>query len=441
VSWAAQEFETLDLGDARLNRRAVLLAERLAQKPGASIPNACHNWSETVAAYRFLSHEDVSWDDVMQAHWQASEQRIGQHPVVLCLQDTTELDFNAQQTTGLGPLSYEAQRGLYLHPTYVVTPDREPLGVTNAWTWARQFKAADGTRAGVLESTRWIESYERVAEQALRLPHTRHICVADRESDIMALLVRARELDHAADYLVRSQHNRALPEGGKLWEKVGQAPVLGHVRFDLPAGRGRKARAVKQEVRVERVTLNDGAKGQVQVTCVVAAEIDAPAGVKPVLWRLLTNRQASTLEQACALIDWYRARWEIELFFLVLKEGCRVERLQLGDSERLQTALALYMVIAWRINRLMRLGRALADLPADLVFESDEWKAAFILNKKPVPKQVPELNTVIRLIAQRGGFLARKGDGQPGAKSIWLGMQDVAVFVEGIRYARQAGGI
>ena len=441
MSWAAQEFETLDLGDARLNRRAVLLAERLAQKPGASIPNACHNWSETVAAYRFLSHEDVSWDDVMQAHWQASEQRIGQHPVVLCLQDTTELDFNAQQTAGLGPLSYEAQRGLYLHPTYVVTPDREPLGVTNAWTWARQFKAADGTRAGVLESTRWIESYERVAEQALRLPHTRHICVADRESDIMALLVRARELDHAADYLVRSQHNRALPEGGKLWEKVGQAPVLGHVRFDLPAGRGRKARAVKQEVRVERVTLNDGAKGQVQVTCVVAAEIDAPAGVKPVLWRLLTNRQASTLEQACALIDWYRARWEIELFFLVLKEGCRVERLQLGDSERLQTALALYMVIAWRINRLMRLGRALADLPADLVFESDEWKAAFILNKKPVPKQVPELNTVIRLIAQRGGFLARKGDGQPGAKSIWLGMQDVAVFVEGIRYARQAGGI
>ena len=273
------------------------------------------------------------------------------------------------------------------------------------------------------------------------MPHTRHICVADRESDIMALLVRARELDHAADYLVRSQHNRALPEGGKLWEKVGQAPVLGHVRFDLPAGRGRKARAVKQEVRVERVTLKDGANGQVQVTCVVAAEINAPAGVKPVLWRLLTNRQASTLEQACELIDWYRARWEIELFFLVLKEGCRVERLQLGDSERLQTALALYMVIAWRINRLMRLGRALADLPADLVFESDEWKAAFILNKKPVPKQVPELNTVIRLIAQRGGFLARKGDGQPGAKSIWLGMQDVAVFVEGIRYARQAGGI
>ena len=441
MSWAAEEFETLDLGDARLNRRAVLLAERLAHKPGASIPNACQNWSETVAAYRFLSNEDVSWDDVMQAHWQASEQRIGQHPVVLCLQDTTELDFNGQQMAGLGPLSYEAQRGLYLHPTYVVTPDREPLGVSNAWTWAREFKAADGTRSGALESTRWVESYERVAEQARRLPQTRHVCVCDRESDIMALLVRARELNHAADYLVRSQHNRALPEGGKLWEKVGQAPVLGHVRFELPAGRGRKARSVKQEVRVERVKVKNGAKDPLEVTCVVASEIEAPAGVKPVVWRLLTNREASTLEQACELIDWYRARWEIELFFLVLKEGCRVERLQLGDSDRLQTALALYLVIAWRINRLMRLGRVLGDLPADLLFETDEWKAAFILNKKPVPREVPELNTVIRLIAQRGGFLGRKGDGEPGVKSIWLGLQDVAVFVEGIRYARQAGGI
>jgi hypothetical protein len=288
---------------------------------------------------------------------------------------------------------------------------------------------------------RWIESYERVAEQA------RHVCVCDRESesesesDIMALLVRARELNHAADYLVRSQHNRALPEGGKLWEKVSQAPVLGCVRFELPAGRGRKARSVQQQVRIERVMLKDSAKVELEVTCVVAAEIDAPAGVKPVVWRLLTNREANTLEQACELIDWCRARWEIELFFLMLKEGCRVERLQLGDSERLQTALALYLVIAWRINRLMRLGRALAELPADLMFEADEWKAAFILNKKPVLKAVSERNTVLPLIAQLGGFLARKGDGEPGVKSIWPGMQDMAVFVEGLRYARQSGGI
>jgi hypothetical protein len=441
MSWAAEEFESLDLGDARLDRRAVLLAERLSRKVGSSIPDACHGWSETVAAYRFLSNEEVSWDDVMAAHWRASAQRIAQHPVVLYLQDTTELDYNGQQMEGLGPLNYEAQRGLYLHPTYAVTPGREPLGVVNVWAWAREFKTADGTRPGILESTRWVESYERVAQRAVDMPQTRHVCVSDRESDIMALLVRARDLDHAADYLVRSQHNRSLPEGDKLWDKVARTPVLGHVRFMLPGGRGRKARAVEQALRVARMTLSDGAKGEVEVTCVIAEEINPPEGVKPVVWRLLTNRQATTLEDACQLIDWYRARWEIEMFFLVLKEGCRVERLQLGHIDRLQVALALYMVIAWRINRLMRLGRTVGELPADLLFETEEWQAAFILNKKAPPKKVPDLRTVIRLIAQRGGFLARKSDGEPGTKTIWLGMRELAVFVEGMRFARENGWV
>lgn len=124
------------------------------------------------------------------------------HPVVLNIQDTTELNFNGQQTTGLGPLSDEAQRDLYLHPTYAITPAREPLSVLDAWIWARN---TDGLRDGVKESTRWIEGYERVAERASALPQTRQVYIADREADILALLIKARDLGHAADYLIRCQ--------------------------------------------------------------------------------------------------------------------------------------------------------------------------------------------------------------------------------------------
>ncbi len=433
----ADEFKTIELGDPRLNRRAVLLAERLGQKPSASIPNACTSWAETAAAYRFLRNEQVRWDKVLSPHWQASQERMAQHKVVLCIQDTTELDYNGQAITGLGPLSYEAQRGLYLHPTYVVSSEREPLGVFNAWTWARQFKDKDGQRAGVCESTRWIESYERIADSAKQLPDTRHVCVGDRESDMLELMLKARALGYPADYLVRSQHNRVLPGGGKLWDQVMAQTPLGRIRFMLPAGRGRKSRSVEQDIRVQRISLKGDAKGSIEVTCVIATELNAPEGAKPVQWRLLTNREVNSLEQASELIDWYRARWEIELFFLILKEGCRVESLQLGDKDRLESALAIYMVIAWRINRLMRLGRTVPELEAALVFEPDEWRAAFILNKKPVPKKMPTLNEVIRLIAQRGGFLGRKGDGEPGAKTLWLGLQEIAIFVEGARYARE----
>ncbi|MFN9749200.1 MAG: IS4 family transposase [Burkholderiales bacterium] len=107
--------------------------------------------------------------------------------------------------------------------------------------------------------------------------------------------------------------------------------------------------------------------------------------------------------------------------------------------ERLQTALAMYMLIAWRINRLMRLGRQLPELPAELFFEEIEWQSAFILNRKKPPAKPPSLNTVVRLIAQLGGFLARKHDGEPGVKTICLGLREINTFVRGFRYARDSG--
>ena len=196
MGWAQDEFETLDLGDTRLNARAVLLAERLASKPNESIPSVCSNWAETQAAYRFLSNPKADWHSLLEPHWQASQQRLREHPVVLNIQDTTELDFNGRRIKSLGPLSYEAQRGMYLHATYCVTPEREPLGVLDAWMWAREPRDGDGHRPGIKESTRWIEGYERVAERARELPQTRQVYVADREADILALLVtRVRQFE------------------------------------------------------------------------------------------------------------------------------------------------------------------------------------------------------------------------------------------------------
>lgn len=438
MSWAAEEFKEIDLGDQRLNKRTVLLAERMAANPLASIPQACGGWAETQAAYRFLAQDDIDWEAILAPHWQSAETRMRAHRVVLCLQDTTELDFNGQRIAGLGPLSYEAQRGMYVHPTYAVSLDREPLGVLDAWMWAREPKDTQGKREGLLESTRWTEGYLRIAELAGRLPDTRLVYVADREADIVALMAQARDLGHPADWLIRSQHNRALPEGGKLWASVTAGEALGGIRFTMPSRHGQKAREVQQRVWAKRTAIADGQGGQMEVTCLVAREEGAPTGVKPVEWRLLTNRRIETFEAATELIDWYRARWEIELFFHVLKNGCRVEALQLSTVERLERALALFMVVAWRIARLMRLGRTCPDLDAALLFERDEWQAAYILNRKKVPNTPPRLNEVVRLIAMLGGFLARKGDGEPGVKTIWLGLQRVVNFAAGIRFAREA---
>lgn len=125
------------------------------------------------------------------------------------------------------------------------------------------------------------------------------------------------------------------------------------------------------------------------------------------------------------------------MFFNVLKNGCRVEALQLASIEKLERALALFMVVTWRIARLMRLGRTCPELDAALLFDRDEWEAAYILMKKPPPKKPLQLNAVVRLIAMLGGFLRRKGDLEPGVKTIWQGLQRVADFALGLRWAQE----
>lgn len=329
---------------------------------------------------------------------------------------------------------------MYLHPTFSVTPAREPLGVLDAWMWAREPKAPDGTRPGIKKSVRWTEGYARLAELAAEMPETRLVYVADREADIRELMVRARELGTPADWLLRSKHNRALPEGGRLWANVLGTPALGEIRFTLPGGRDRTARQVRQVLYAQRLTLSDGQRRTFEATCLNAREIAPPPGVKPIEWRQPANRTAEALEAVAELIVRYRARWEIELLFLVLKEGYRIGALQLATLERIERALALCLVLTWRIPRLVRLGRTVPDLHAALLLEPEEWQAAFILAKKPLPKQPPRLNALLRLIAQLGGFLGRIGDGEPGVKTIWLGLQRVMDFTAGIKFARQAHG-
>ena len=441
ATWAAEEFAGAELGDGRLARRLIKLAATFADKPTASIPGACPDWSETQAVYRFFDQASTAkralgWQDILDPHIARSEARMRQHPVVLCLQDTTELDFNGQDIAGLGPLSYEAQRGMYVHPTYVVTPEREPLGITDAWMWAREFKGPDGKRAGVRESLRWIEGYERIAETALTMPETRLVYVADREADILELMQCAHALGNPADWLVRSQHNRSLPDGGKLWAEVINGEAVGEIEFMLPSRHGQAARVVRQQLRARSIHLPDGHGGRLRVTCLIAKEMAPPDGVKAVEWRLLSNRKAETLDDLVELIEWYRCRWEIETFFNVLKNGCRVEALQLGSAGKIELALAVYMVVSWRLARLVRLGRTHPDLDATALFTDEEWKGAYVLAKKPVPKTPPSIREVIRQVAMLGGFLGRKSDGEPGVKTLWLGFQRVRDFVEGVEHMR-----
>ncbi len=442
MNWAARETRTADLGDQRLNKRMTKLLDRALSQPTASIPVSCRGWQETLAAYRFFDNPKVTAESVLAPHRAATRERMAEHALVLCVQDTTELDYSGQtQTQGLGPLTYEAQRGLYLHPTLAVTPQRLCLGVLDALIWARSddgYGKSEERKERAIEekeSVRWIDGYRRVCEVADTLPDTQCVYMADRESDIYELFLEGDGLTHRADWLIRASHDRRVLEEACLSETLAHAPVLGEIEFDLPPSHKRPHKQVTQTLKATRVALQPPQRyghslESVEVTVVLAQETRPPKGEEPVTWLLLTNLPVTTVEQVIEKINWYLCRWQIEIYFRILKSGCNIEKLQLEHVERLRPALALYMIVAWRVLYLTVMGRECPELPCDVVFETSEWQAIYLVaTKTRPPADPPTLNTIVRMIAGFGGFLDRKHDGEPGPQSIWIGLQRTRDFV------------
>jgi hypothetical protein len=445
--WFLEETKTADLGDERLNKRLSNVLEMLSRRPTESIPAASKGWDETKAAYRFLDNEAATLERVLKPHGDATRKRIQREGVVLLVQDTTELDYSSKkQTKGLGKLNYDNQLGVHLHTTIAVTPDRVCLGVVQAEVLVRE-KLGDNRRNKLpieeKESMRWLNSYRVAQEIAEENANTQVVSIADREGDIYDIFVESEKAKGAnkAEWIIRAGQNRRILETGedssytKLFKKIDEAPVVGRIEFNLSRTRDRKARKVKQEIRALAITLKAPyRKGKefpdIKVNVVIAKEINALKGEKPIEWIILTSLPIGTKEGALQILEWYLCRWQAEIFFKILKVGCDVEELQLKTVDRIKPCLGLYMIIAWRILYIMMLGRSCPNIPCSAVFEDEEWQAAYIVVCRSTPPKVPpNLDKMVRMVASLGGFLNRKGDGYPGPQTIWIGIQRNRDFV------------
>jgi hypothetical protein len=213
-----------------------------------------------MAAYRLFDNDRVTMEAILKSHLDTSCNRISEEPVVLCIGDTTQLDFTTMpDTDGFGPLSKEFQKGLFLHPILAVTPDRLGLGVINSQIWARDpdnFGEKRKKRPMDIEhreSFRWIQDYRALCSLAERVPKTKLVYITDREGDIAHLLAEAQP--RSVDILIRAKHNRTLDDDEKLWSHMDSSPVLGTITFELPTAPKRKSRTVTQEVRAAIISI------------------------------------------------------------------------------------------------------------------------------------------------------------------------------------------
>ena len=445
-NWAEEEFGSVRLHDKRLKQRLYTIAQDFFDKCEKNVPEACGSKAKLKGAYRFFQNKEVSMEVILDAHTEATIERIKAHRIVLAPQDTTTLDYSTHpMTEGLGPTNGVAHQsvGLILHDTLAFTEDGTPLGILDAQCWAR-----DALQRGKRyqrkelpleqkESVKWLRSFRRLAEIQKLCPDTMLVSIGDRESDIYELFLEATREPDGPKLLVRSEKTRnRMVEQEQLWDYMASREADGMLQIHLPRRSTRKARNALLDLHFAEVMLTAPKKSPssapVKVWAVYVREKEEKEDITPVEWMLLTTAPVVSFEDAQKRVEWYSGRWGIEVYHRTLKSGCRIKTRQLGTADRLEACLGVDMVVAWRIYHLTMLGRETPDLPCTVFFNNIEWKALCIyVSKNPVPpKNPPSLKESIRMVAGIGGYICQKGNGPPGTQTMWRGLQRLATAAE-----------
>jgi hypothetical protein len=475
TSWAAEEFADVSLGDKRLDARLIKLCDRFSDAPESPINQACADWAETKAAYRFFQNNNVEVGEMLAAHRCKTAQRAREHKTILALQDTSYFVYtNHPKTEGLGKMSLKNgkyvkkiySKGLMVHTCLAVTTEGLPLGLLDQQIFSRKLRKKNTGKAKPhdhlpieeKESYKWLKALENTKAVT---GDTKIVTVCDREADLYDFFKRSQKID--APVLVRAKADRTINRNSryaekgveKLWEHMRQQPDIGSYMIDIPKRsktkhcQERETRTAMVSVRFGSFTLNPPRNNvkhsteqlpDIEMHAVYVLEPDSPDSEESIEWMLLTNLPVMSYEDAYEKVLWYCLRWRIEMYFKVLKSGFRVEACRLGHADRLARYLTVMSIVAWRLFMITLIARTDPAVSCSTLLADYEWKILFLKanRNKAIPKKPPSIGDVVIWIAKLGGYLARRSDGPPGTITLWRGWKRIADLSEGYKLAAQA---
>ena len=450
------ELEGIDLGDERRGRRALMIGERLAGTPEASLPAAMGDRAAVEGLYRHLAGEEVTLGAILEPHVAKTVSRVRAHETVYAVADSTNFVFKGDAVrSGLGIVS-GGDQGFLAHVTLAVGPDRTPLGVLGIETWTRpkakgksdlQSRRADGQR----ESLRWArgmkQARERLGQDASTLVH-----VADREGDIYELL--AELVQEKQRFIIRAAQDRAVVPLDKHDEAflfdaaqctptafVLDVPLSARARHPIPSSRkihpARRERTARLSFAARAVTVKRPEHryadliSEIDVNVVHVFELCPPPGEPGVEWVLLTSEPIATNEDVERIVSGYRARWVIEEYFKAVKTGCAFESRQLESVHTLRALLGYTLVVAYALLLLRATSRTGRDEPADAVVTPTQLRL-LRAKVKNLPAK-PTAREALFAIASMGGHLRNNGD--PGWRTLSKGWVRLLALEEGYRLA------
>lgn len=468
LSWIDRELAASKFRDARLGNRLRKIVAQMDRAIGEPIPLACADWANTKAAYRFLSNEDVSEGEILAGHFVSASDRIraAADGPILILHDTTEFVFKRARPEEIGALTYAPNKrnrdrlltlhtvcGLLMHSSLAITTEGLPLGLTAIKFWTRsKFKGTTALKRRInptrvpiegKESVRWLANMRQSLE--LIGDPSRCIHVGDRENDIYEFFCAAEEL--GARFIVRACGDRLAGEGDHtIADEMVEVPVQGHHIVEIRTKTGDVEQA-NVELRYKRIRVLPPIGKQkrypaLTLTVIHAEEREHPLHRAPVIWKLITNLDVGSSDEAVEKLDWYALRWKIEIFHNILKSGCKAEDAKLRTAERLVNLIAIFCILSWRIFWTTMMNRVASSAPAEIAFTAGEIKILdLVVKEKPdAAAQRPTLSRYLTKVARLGGYLARAHDPPPGNKIMWRGWSRLADIKLGAELAASTYG-
>lgn len=463
-AWSQDVFGRCQLGDARRTKRLVDMGARLASHAGASVAKCCRGESAAqLGSYRFLRNDAISAEQIAEGGFDATVRQVDGLRRLLALEDTTTLSYRHQVADDLGVIGSTPSgpsRGFLVHSILLVDSDTErTVGLVEQQHWCRD-PAEHGKRHTRKqrdyvdkESFKWQRASERMAER-LGSAMAQVISVCDRESDIYEYL--HYKLEHQQRFVVRASVDRCVQGTANHLFAVldDKAEALGHKTVPVPQRGGRKAREAKLVLRAMTLDLCPPKRAgkpssSLPVHAVVAQEVEAPEGVKPLCWRLLTSESIDDLDAVQRVVRDYELRWRIEEYHKAWKSGVGVERQRLQRAANLERMLVVTAFVAVRLLQLREAvgGTSMRDEPTDATseeptpLEPDEWRMLWVSTERTMPpSETPPARWAFRALAKLGGFTDTKRTGRPSWSTLWDGWFLLQERLEGYRLSLQMAG-
>lgn len=457
--WARKTFGSCELGDARRTARLIRVATELSSRPEASLSAACESDADRLAAHRLMENHAIQPHAISEGGFEATVEQVADCPLILAASDTTSVAYPHESVSDeMGDLGGPTQnagsksggRGYWVHSSVLIDArDERTLGLIDQHWWIRdpdqrgrkhQRKQRDYPQK---ESYKWERTSRHIARRmGLLMP--RVIELTDAEGDVYEFLQYKREQGHR--YVVRISQNRALSgEDRKLWAHLAEQSELTRMCVDVPQRGGRKARQASVALRSATMCLRppwraDGKLSAMTQSAVLAMEIDPPADVKPLCWRLYTSEAVATAAQAKQVVGYYRCRWRVEEFHRAWKTGCKLEDLRQQCDENLQRVGRTLAFVAVRLLQLREQSRYRPHEPCDRTLSGEQWRCLWLSTQdKPLPAQVPTARWAFNALARLGGFYDSKRTGRVSPEALHRGWQRLRDHLVGYRLARQIG--